>query len=250
MAGYRERSLTSRYAAGVSTDPFIYALDFEGVPSAFVSARDGIDALLRDRGLRKTSVVDTANSLARGAFASAQLEGSTTSWEQFENGSGDEISGAAMTMASQIIALVPTWRTAPIQVLARLHALSASYTDSPGTPVNQAGTNRLHELSGSLLKKTSAPGLIIAALVHAEVLSAQAFQSHNGMVARAAERIVLIASGVDPVSITVPEVGHAADATGYLNAMAAYQSGDVHTWLLYAADAFVRGAEAAPLNEK
>ncbi len=40
------------------------------------STRDGIDALLRDRGLRRTTPDLTAESLLRGAHASAVLEGS------------------------------------------------------------------------------------------------------------------------------------------------------------------------------
>ncbi len=36
-------------------DPLAPLLRLEGVPSAFAATRDGIDALLRDRGLRRTS---------------------------------------------------------------------------------------------------------------------------------------------------------------------------------------------------
>ena len=43
----------------------------EGVPSALASARDGIDAMLRDRGLRRTAPDVTGESLLRGAHASA-----------------------------------------------------------------------------------------------------------------------------------------------------------------------------------
>src|SRR5690606_20756546 len=53
------------YAACVS-DPFIAAASLEGVPSAFRAARDGMDAILRDRGLRRSTPDDTARSLLIG----------------------------------------------------------------------------------------------------------------------------------------------------------------------------------------
>ena len=39
----------------MSPDPLSRLASLEGVPSAYAAARDGIDALLRDRGLRRTS---------------------------------------------------------------------------------------------------------------------------------------------------------------------------------------------------
>jgi len=60
-------------------DPLAPLLRLEGVPSAFAATRDGIDALLRDRGLRRTTPDLTTESLLRGAHASAVLEGSDSS---------------------------------------------------------------------------------------------------------------------------------------------------------------------------
>jgi hypothetical protein len=48
----------------------------EGVGSGFAATRDGIDTMLRDRGLRRTSPELTGESLLRGAQASAVLAGS------------------------------------------------------------------------------------------------------------------------------------------------------------------------------
>jgi hypothetical protein len=90
----------------------------------------------------------------------------------------------------------------------------------------------------------------VAALIHAEIGAAGAFAAHNGVVARAAERLVLLAKGVDPASVTVPEAGHAAAPAAYRAALAGYGasgSAGAVRWLLYAADAFQRGAEASPL---
>ncbi|MGZ8726608.1 MAG: oxidoreductase, partial [Aeromicrobium sp.] len=74
--------------------------------------------------------------------------------------------------------------------------------------------------------------------------------SHNGVVARAAERLVLVAKGVDPASVTVPEAGHSAQVDGYRSALSAYEKGDsngIHQWLMYASQAFARGAEVSPM---
>ena len=70
------------------------------------------------------------------------------------------------------------------------------------------------------------------------------------LVARAAERLVLVERGVDPPSVTVPEAGHAAVPDGYRSALAAYATGTdagIAQWLRYASQAFARGAEASPL---
>ena len=87
-------------------------------------------------------------------------------------------------------------------------------------------------------------------IVHAEIVSSGAFSTHAGVVARAAERIVLVERGVDPPSVTVPEAGHAAVPDGYHSALEAYATATdagLAQWLRYASQAFARGAEASPL---
>jgi hypothetical protein len=90
--------------------------------------------------------------------------------------------------------------------------------------------------------------MVVAAVVHAEVVAASAFASHNAVIARAAERLVLVSTGVDPASVTVPEAGHLARRQEYAAALAAYaadQPAALHGWLLHAAAAYAAGAEAA-----
>ena len=70
-------------------------MSLEGVPSAYAAVRDGIDAMLRDRGLRRTSPETTAESLLRGAHASAVLEGSGSSLADIRDGRGDEVAQAS-----------------------------------------------------------------------------------------------------------------------------------------------------------
>lgn len=243
-----------RYAAGVSTDPFLASASMEGVPSAFAATRDGIDSLIRDRGLRRTSPATTVESLLLGAVATAALEGSDFTVDELRAGGGDDIARAAVRLSSELLGLVPVWNHAPLQAIARIHAVAASGlidAEEVGRPVNAEGASRLSMLSRLVQQPTQAPGLVVAALVHAEIVAAGAFVSLNGVVARAAERVVMVAKGVDPASVTVPEAGHAAEPDGYRGALAAYARGDsagVNQWLMYASQAYVRGADVAPLS--
>ncbi len=229
-------------------DPLGWLTGLEGVPSAFASTRDGIDVMLRDRGLRKSTPAQTAESLLRGAHASAVLEGSGSSLEDVRAGGGDEIAGAAVRVSTELLSLVPVMGRTPLQAFARLHSLTGGPT--PGQPRSAEAAERLQSLSKALLA-TSSPGLIVAALVHAELASVAPFASHNGIVARAAERLVMVARGVDPASLVVPEAGHLALRPEYESNLRGYRDGGdrgLHSWLLYAAEAQTKGAEASPLR--
>ncbi|WP_375000988.1 oxidoreductase [Aeromicrobium sp. CTD01-1L150] len=240
-------------SAGAAADPFIAAASLEGIPSAYAATRDGIDSLLRDRGLRRTTPQDTARALLLGAAATAGLEGSDNDPDVLAEGGGDATARGAVRLSTELLGLLPVWNRAPLQALARLHSLAAAGSvadEDLGRPVHAAGVARLSELARLVALPTQAPGLVVAALVHAEVVAAGAFVSHNGVVARAAERLVTVAKGVDPASVTVPEAGHAAAPQGYRAALAAYERGDapgVTQWLNYGAQAFARAAEASPL---
>ena len=62
-------------------------------------------------------------------------------------------------------------------------------------------------------------------MVHAELVAAAPFGSHDGLVARAAERLVLVARGVDPASLVVPEAGHLALRADYESNLRGYRDG-------------------------
>lgn len=229
-------------------DPLAWLSELEGVPSAFAATRDGIDVMLRDRGLRRTSPEQTAESLLRGAHASAVLEGSSSSMQQVRAGQGDVAAQAALRVSTELLALVPVLGRAPLQAFARLHALAGG--SSPGRPVAPEAAERLQSLAQTLMS-TSSPALLVAALVHAELHTSEPFADHNGIVARAAERLVLVARGVDPASLVVPEAGHLALRAEYESNLRGYRDGGrngLHSWLLYAAEAQTRGAEASPLR--
>lgn len=237
-------------------DPLARLAGLEGVASAMAAARDGIDALLRDRGLRRTAPDLTAESLLRGAHASAVLEGSGSTLDAVRADGGDPTARAAVRLSTELLGLAATLGTSPLQALARMHALAAKGTaedDDLGRPRDAESAARLRDLAGTLAGPTTAPALVVAAVVHAELASAAPFVSHNGLVARATERLLLVARGVDPTSLTVPEAGHLALRPEYESNLRGYRDGGmagVHAWLLYAAEAYAAGAEASPLTAR
>ena len=62
-------------------------------------------------------------------------------------------------------------------------------------------------------------------MVHADLATAAPFPSHNGIVARAAERLVWVARGVDERSVLVPEAGHLALRAAYESNLRGYRDG-------------------------
>lgn len=236
----------------MSTELFERLQSWEGVPSGFASARDGIDAVLRDRGLRRTAPEHTVESLLRGAIASAILEGSGSSPEEVRDGGGDEVARSSARVSTQLLSMAPTLFSAPLQVFARLHALAAGSDGGAGVgqPRDAESAARLRLVAGLLTQRGDAPALLLAAVVHAELATTAPFPSHNGIVARAVERLVLVASGVDEKSLVVPEAAHLALRPAYESNLRGYRDGGVagqHSWLLYAGEAYAAAAEASPL---
>lgn len=235
-------------------DPLARLVSLEGVASGFAAARDGIDVMLRDRGLRRTSPETTAESLLRGAHASAVLEGSGSTLAEVRTSGGDAIAQDSVRLSTELLSLVPVVKQAPLQAFARMHALAAGVSlpaDELGRPRSAAAAERLRRLCDLLLAPTSAPALVVAACVHADLATAAPFASHNGLVARAAERLVLVARGVDEKSLVVPEAGHLALRAAYESNLRGFREGGqagAHSWLLYAAEAYAAGAEASPLR--
>jgi hypothetical protein len=235
-------------------DPLAVLARMEGVGSAMASARDGIDALLRDRGLRRTSPELTAESLLRGAHASAVLAGSASSLDEVREGRGDAAARAAVRVSTGLLPLVPVLRHSPQRAFARLHTLAAKgeVDDAElGRPRPGADTGRLAALAALVTARSEAPALVLAALVHAELATLRVFGARDDLVARAAERLVLVVRGVDPTSLTVPEAGHLSLRPRHEAALTAYAEGGsrgAQVWLLHAAEAYAAGAEASPLH--
>ncbi|GEP39239.1 hypothetical protein NPS01_29020 [Nocardioides psychrotolerans] len=237
----------------MASDPLAWLVSLEGVPSAYAAARDGIDVMLRDRGLRRTSPETTAESLLRGAQASAVLEGSASTLAEVRAGTGDDTAQDSLRVSTELLSLAPLMARSPLQALARLHALAAASLpdDRRGRPRDDESAARLRDISALLTRPTDAPALLVASLIHAELVTAAPFASHNGIVARAAERLLLLSRGVDEKSLVVPEAGHLALRPAYESNLRGYAEGGaagMHAWILYGAEAFAAGAEASPLR--
>jgi hypothetical protein len=225
----------------------------EGVGSGFAATRDGIDALLRDRGLRRTSADLTTESVLRGAHASGVLEGSASSLDQVRAGEGDAIAQAALRISVELLGLAPVFSRTPLQALARIHTLAAAGSlpdDEVGRPKDDDSARRLRDVI--VLLEGRRPALMTAALVHAELAIRRPFGSYDGLVARAAERLVLVGSGLDAKSLVVPEAGHLRLRREYESNLRAYASGSrsgLQAWLIYCTEAYAAAGEASPLND-
>ncbi|WP_129666690.1 oxidoreductase [Phytoactinopolyspora endophytica] len=227
-------------------DPLAHVAALDGVGTAASYARDSIDALLRQPTMRSSAASLAAESAMRGARASALLAG----------GDPDDLDDPHVQGALRAVAEVPElaqlWERSPLQVLARLHVLAARNLvddgDALGRPSPTVDAARLDQLMRVATVPTAAPGVVVAAIVHGELLSMQPFGTADGVVARAAERIVLVARGVDTKAVSIPEAGHLALVRAYEPLVEAYATGTadgVGAWVRHCAEAYAHGAAEA-----
>lgn len=242
-----------------ATDPLAALQDLPGVADGVARTRTAVDALLSHRTLRRRSADVSAESSLRGAWASAWLAGSTFELGDVREGTpaalADPIVQGALRAQAAIGPLTDTWKRAPRQALARLHALAAADLvadrDDLGRP-DPAASARLDTLA-AVLAVTTAPAVVVAAIVHGELLSLDAFAPASGVVARTAGRLCLIERGLDPKSLVVLEAGHRELVDEYEAALAAYRTATpegIARWIVHCADAIEAGArEAAAICE-
>ena len=236
-------------------DPLAVLGDLPGVPEAVASVRKAVDGVYGHRVMRRRSDEVASEAALRGARASAALAGADWPLEElrrrsdFSADAEGHTVGAALRLTAEAGQLLGIWRQSPVQALARLHLvaaggvaedatvgrprLSGESVDEPLVPVADVPlpdpievNARLEGLADLLRAGTSAPALVVAAAVHGELLCLRPFGTFNGPVARAAERIVLVGSGLDPKSVCPAEVGYAElGREGYLTALEGYASG-------------------------
>jgi hypothetical protein len=207
--------------------------------------------LLANRTLRRRSADVSAESSLRGAWASAVLCGEDVALADVRSGVATErplVQGALRVQAA-IGQLADTFSRAPRQALARLHALAAAdltETEELGRP--RPGTAERLDTLALVLSSTTAPAVVVAGIVHGELLGLDAFPPASGLVARAAVRLTLVERGLDPKSLVVVEAGHRELAAEYDAGIDAYRSGTaegIAGWLVHCADAVVAGAQEA-----
>ncbi|GAA5699544.1 hypothetical protein Save01_00334 [Streptomyces avermitilis] len=244
------RSVVLMSTTGAAADPLAALGALPGVAESVESVRKAVDRVYGHRVMRRRSNEITSEAALRGARGSAALSGADWALEEVRRRtdfSGDDEArtvGAALRLTAEAGQLLSIWRQSPLRVLARLHLVAAAGKEDEvgrprqdGEPVDEPlvelplpdareVAGRLEGLSQLIIAGGSAPALVTAAVVHGELLALRPFGSHNGLVARTAERIVLIGSGLDPKSICPAEVGHAElGRAAYAAALDGYVSG-------------------------
>ncbi len=261
-----------------ASDPLAVLGSLPGVEEAVNSVRQAVDRVYGHRVMRRRSNEVTSEAALRGARGSAALAGADWPLEEVRRrsdfgGDGEARTvGAALRLTAEAGQLLGVWRQSPVQALARLHLVAAGgiapdetvgrprregegVGDEPADlerltalPLPDAAevTARLDGLAGLLRSGSEAPALVVAAVVHGELLALRPFTSGNGPVARAAQRVVLVGSGLDPKAVCPAEVGHAeVGRAGYLKALEAYLSGTpegMAFWIAHCAEAAALGA--------
>jgi hypothetical protein len=254
-----------------------------GVAEGSEAAREACTRLRFEEALRRRTAEAAAESRVRGARASAALDGAELSLDRVRalmvggapgsTGSGSAAVDAAVRGAVQATAesehVVGLVLTAPWQALARLHVaamggvLAAEQVGRPrragesarelvdvGPAPDPGEVGARLRAVGEVVRASASPGVsavVVAAVVHGEVAAMRPFLQGNAVVARAVERAVVQACGLDPTGVAVPEVGHLRGGLApYVGALAAYATGTadgVALWLRHCAEAVVVGAE-------
>jgi hypothetical protein len=236
----------------VTQDVLAPLLGLADVAESLETARAAVDAAFRHPALRRG--VNGGGRIAaevtlRTAVASAALEGSRYEVSAVRAGTvTDPVLQGALRVSAEAVHLAPQLVKAPPQVLTRLHILAGRGVVADLGRPTPSGAARLLALSGVLA--SDAPALLRAAVVHGELLAVRAFEGPNGVVARAAGRITMIAAGLDPRGLLPVEAGHAAREPEYVGAAGAFATGTpdgVRAWVKHCAAAVE--AAAAQLVE-
>ncbi|GHF76122.1 oxidoreductase [Streptomyces griseosporeus] len=264
------RTVVLMSTTGATADPLAALGTLPGVPESVESVRKAVDRVYGHRIMRRRSNEITSEAALRGARGSAALSGADWALEEVRRRSdfsGDDearVVGAALRLTAEAGQLLSIWRQSPLRVLARLHLVAAATQgDEVGRPRQEGESvdeplvelalpnaaevsGRLEGLAELIIAGSSAPALVTAAVVHGELLALRPFASHNGLIARTAERIVLVGSGLDPKSICPAEVGHAElGRAAYLAALDGYVSGTpegMAAWIAHCGRAVELGA--------
>jgi len=235
--------------AGVRPDPLAPLVGLPGVEDAVRRAREAVVALHRHPVNRTGWAASAAEAALRAARASAALDGAELA--RADGVVSDPVLAGAVRAAEATGRLLGTWRTAPLQALARLHVLAVADQGDADTGSGAAlgrpvrGTERLALLAELVTGGTAVPAPVLVAVVHGELLALEPFPSANGVVGRAAARLAAISSGLDPRGLAVPEVGHLRAGSAYRDAARGFAAGTpeaLAAWIRHCCDQWVAGA--------
>lgn len=237
------------------TEPLAPLAELPGVRAAAGQVRDAVDQVHLHPANRRGWPATAAEAAMRAARASAALDGADPRLDPDspDGAVHDPILAGAVRIAESIGLLLGTWQRAPLQALARLHVLAAADLvaddDALGRPrPDDEVSARLALLARTVASRPTVPAVVLASVVHGELLALAPFGTADGVVARAAARLTAVATGLDARGLAVPEVGHLRGRDQYAEALAGYATGEpdgVNRWLLHCCDAWLLGAREA-----
>ncbi|MFH5209453.1 oxidoreductase [Antrihabitans spumae] len=237
-------------------DPLQPLAELPGVRAAADLARDALAEVHRHKTNRRGWPTTAAEAAVRAARSSSVLDGGSTELPS-EGEPGDPILAGALRVGQALDGdslpiLVGVWQRAPLQALARLHLLAGADLvedqDLLGRPRDGGGVADRLAMLADVVVGSSAPAPVIAAVVHGELLSLRPFGTADGVVARAASRLVSVASGLDPHNLGVPEVTWMRREAHYRDAIDAFATGEpkgVGDWVILCCSALEAGAREA-----
>lgn len=259
----KEPGPNGRLACAAVTDPLAPLAELPGVAEACDEAREALGRAHRHRFNLRGWPTTAAEAAMRAARASSVLDGGSLTIGTGD-GKGSEATGdvradpvlaGALRVAEALeggaTALVGVWQRAPMQAIARLHALAAAdLTDDDrlGRPRPDADVGRRLELLGDIIAGARVPAPVLAAVAHGELLTLAPFGVADGVVARAVSRLITITSGLDPHGLGVPEVYWMRQSGDYRAAARGFESGTpagLTAWILASCTAFHAGAREA-----
>lgn len=236
-----------------TADPLAPLAELPGVAEACAEASDALGRAHRHRANLRGWPANAAEAGLRAARASSVLDGGSL---QLSEEGPDPILAGALRVAESLeggaTSLVGVWQRAPMQAIARLHALAAADIaddDHLGRPRADADVGRRLELLAAIVTGgTNVPAPVLAAVVHGELLTLAPFGSADGVVARAVSRLVTISTGLDPHGLGVPEVYWMRQSGDYRAAARGFASGTpdgLTAWVLMSSRALHAGAREA-----
>lgn len=171
-------------------------------------ARRAIDQVRGHAAQRRHRARNAAEAGLRAARLSAAIDGVPLS---ASTASVSPVLVGAVRAGAALPDLVGAWQRSPRQVLARIHLLAtagAADDEHVGRPRADATAVAAVNRVSALVLTGGRPAPHLVALVHRELLVAAPFATANGMVARAAARLTMMATGLDPDGLTVPEIAY------------------------------------------
>lgn len=231
----------------MTNDPLAPLMELAGVQDAFTAARAEVDTALRHRALRRNGGQVAAEAGLRAAVASAALEEHRFDLPEVRGGTvTDPVVQGALRVSEAVDGLAALWPKAPRQVLAKLHVLAARGS-VPDAELGRltTGASRIDVLSSLVTGGSAADPLLLAAVVHAELITLRPFAGPAGVVARAAARLTLVSSGFDVRGLVAVERGHLEREPEYVGSAGAYATGTpdgLRSWLRHYAAAISAGA--------